>query len=230
MRARLLWVLPVALLAAVVGGLWLLRLCEPEPLRYAVVRGDTLTRVGKKHGVSVEDLRSWNGLQGDLIEVDLVLLIWPRGGGETLAVTSSGRQLRRSADHDPPGDARAGLHMPSEQPCLAGPALDQLSAAADELQLLASRGLSQAQVEAAMNAFIPTLFRCVPEGGQPDGILELELTVACTGRVAQVEQADLGGLADELAACVAETRRYTPFPAHDMPGGFEFRYPLRFSW
>ncbi len=230
MGARLRWLLLVVFLAALVGGFWLLWLREPEPLRYAVVRGDTLWKIAQQHGVSVQDLRSWNGLQGDLIEVGQLLLIRSPGSAEASGSVGAraGRSLRDPSAQPP--SARPGLALPAERPCLAGPTEDQLGDDHDEPQLLASHGLSQAQVEAAMNAFVPTLFRCVPEGVRPNGSLQLQLTVACSGRVAQVEQVDLGGLDGELAACVAETLRYAPFPPHDMPDGFSFRYPLRFSW
>jgi hypothetical protein len=33
----------------------------------------------------------------------------------------------------------------------------------------------------------------------------------------------------DLVACVKDTLRYTGFPAHDMPDGFSFGYPMRFE-
>ena len=38
-------------------------------IEYTVKRGDTLSRIAKTHGVTVEELRMWNGISGDLIEV-----------------------------------------------------------------------------------------------------------------------------------------------------------------
>ncbi len=51
-----------------------------RPTRYVVERGDTLGEIAKAHGVTVEQLRSWNGIRGDLIEVDQVLLVYPNEG------------------------------------------------------------------------------------------------------------------------------------------------------
>jgi len=59
-----------------------------RPTRYVVERGDTLGEIAAAHGVTVADLRSWNGIEGDLIEVDQVLLIYPDDRG--LVATSRG--------------------------------------------------------------------------------------------------------------------------------------------
>ena len=46
----------------------------PEP--YVVQKGDTLFVIARDHGVTVDDLRRWNGIDGDLIEVGQVLWTW----------------------------------------------------------------------------------------------------------------------------------------------------------
>ena len=51
------------------------------PTRYVVKRGDTLGEIAKAHRVTVDELRTWNGLSGDLIEVDQILLIYPMTDG-----------------------------------------------------------------------------------------------------------------------------------------------------
>ena len=62
--------LAVAMLLALSAGCqWF----EEEPPTYTVVRGDTLTRIAKAHDCSVDELRQWNGIKGDLIEVGQVL-------------------------------------------------------------------------------------------------------------------------------------------------------------
>lgn len=40
---------------------------------YTVVSGDTLSKIAKKHSISVDDLRKWNGLHGDMLRVGQVL-------------------------------------------------------------------------------------------------------------------------------------------------------------
>ncbi len=48
-------------------------------LRYTIVRGDTLSKIAQRYGVSSRMLRSRNGLNGDRIRVGQVILI-PAGG------------------------------------------------------------------------------------------------------------------------------------------------------
>lgn len=48
---------------------------EPEVLVYKVRSGDVLGTIARKHGVSVRDLRTWNGLRGDMIRVGQKLYI-----------------------------------------------------------------------------------------------------------------------------------------------------------
>jgi LysM repeat protein len=47
-----------------------------EPEMVTVRPGDTLGKLAQRHGVEVGDLRAWNGIDGDTIEVDQVLLVW----------------------------------------------------------------------------------------------------------------------------------------------------------
>ena len=46
--------------------------------RYTVVSGDTLSKIAMKNSVSVEDLRKWNDLHGDLLRVGQVLKVGAR--------------------------------------------------------------------------------------------------------------------------------------------------------
>ena len=204
----------------------------PPPLEYTVVRGDTLSKIAREYGVTVDDLRSANGISGDLIDIGQVLVIPAEG---TAAVSSHGtrsdrsrRQSGGSSGSAPTASPAPGgsLSMPPAQACLAGPSLDDLDG--DEPEMAASVGLSHAQVSAAMDAFVGQTSRCI-HGDWPVGVLTLDITVACTGRVQSLSVADRGGLSAELIDCILETLRHAPFPAHDMPDGFTFGYPLRFS-
>ncbi|MDE2497439.1 MAG: LysM peptidoglycan-binding domain-containing protein, partial [Xanthomonadaceae bacterium] len=42
---------------------------------YTVVSGDTLSKIARKRSVSVDDLRKWNGLHGDMLKVGQVLKV-----------------------------------------------------------------------------------------------------------------------------------------------------------
>jgi len=46
-----------------------------SPSMYTVVRGDTLFRIAKNHGVTVKDLKSWNNLSTNVISVGQKLRI-----------------------------------------------------------------------------------------------------------------------------------------------------------
>ena len=69
----------IATVGSVTGQLTLDELCvrlDQARVTYEVVRGDTLFVIAKQHGVTVDQLRSWNGIQGDLIEVGDQLTIY----------------------------------------------------------------------------------------------------------------------------------------------------------
>lgn len=205
----------------------------PPPVTYTVVKGDTLSRIAREYGVSVDALRQANGISGDLIEIDQVLTIPAEGQTVASAEGSKKKSPRkrssggggRSISAATPAPA-SGLSMPAEQPCLDGPSLTDLDG--DEPEMVASVGLSHSQVSGAMDAFVGQVSRCI-EGDWPVGVVTLDITVACTGRVAGVRVSDSGGLDGALTGCITDTLRYAAFPPHDMPDGFTFGYPLRFS-
>jgi len=228
---RVARMLPVAvgalLLGAglVLGVLWLNR--GLQPFDYVVVRGDTLGRIATAHGVSVDQLMSWNGLEGDLIQVGQVL--WIHAAGDTTLAAVGSQPTARSV-RSTPGSAAAGTRtLPPARPCLPPPDPDALIDG-DEPAYLASLGLSQAQVEAAMAVAVSDLYGCVPSGEQPSGVLGLSIDVACSGQVSAVRVLDDDGLASALVDCVTDSLRYTAFPAHDLPDGFGFHYPVSFRW
>jgi LysM repeat protein len=191
---------------------------------YVVVRGDTLSRIAQQHGVSVAQLRDWNGIEGDRIEVGQRIHI--RKEGEAVPPPPPRPQARGSVS----ARAAAARGLPPLKPCLPPPDPDALGGDGDEPAYLASQGLSLAQVEASMDAFLPSLHDCVPPGARPDGVLSTELLVACTGRVETVVVVDDDGLSPELVGCVRGRLRYAAFPAHDLPDGFGFAYPISFRW
>ncbi len=194
----------------------------PQPLRYSVVRGDTLFLIAKAHGVSVDQLRAWNGLEGDLIEVGQIIEI--REGSEPAPAPRPRARRSSKPAPAPTTGGTADLSLPPEKPCLAGP-----SEVVGDEGMAASEGLSSEQVRGAMGAFVHNTLRCIPGEFSPDAPLTLELTVACTGRVSEVSIADAGGWPDEVAQCVRSVLGFTPFPAHDLPDGETVRYPLRYT-
>lgn len=196
---------------------------EEKIVEYTVVRGDTLFLVAKAHGVTVEQLRAWNGIEGDLIEVGQVLRIHP--GQE--APAPSGPSRRRTGGRASGGGTETPrLALPPEKPCLAPPTLEGTA----EDSMAASQGLTEDQVRAAMNGFVHHTLACLRDvEAYPAAVLDLEIRVACTGRVAEVRVVDPGDWMPDVARCVQDVLRHAPFPAHDLPDGDSFRYPLRFT-
>ena len=46
-----------------------------EAPTHTVVRGDTLSKLAQSYNCSVSDLRAWNNIEGDLIEVGQLLVV-----------------------------------------------------------------------------------------------------------------------------------------------------------
>lgn len=206
----------------------------PEPPTYTVVRGDTLGRIARQQGCTVAELRAWNGIEGDLIEIGQVLVVGEARDGaaepsSTVKRTPGAGRLRRQAParegaREPAVKDGLALRMPAPKACLAEPT--DVETTGMEAAFMASRGLDGGQVREALRAFEPNLVRCLTAGDGTAGRLGLELTVGCDGRVAAVALVDDDGLPSGLVSCVRDTLRFVPFPAHDMPDGFTFGYPV----
>lgn len=212
---------------------WLV--CTPAPVEHTVVRGDTLGKLAETHGVTVAELKTWNGLSSDRIDVGQVLIVG-KGGGEPApkdpapVAQSSPRKKKRSSggavEAKPVASSAPGLVMPAPKPCLAGPT--DAASQGTEAGFSSSQGLSHGQVKAGMDQALPGLSACV-QGAWPVGRAELEITAGCDGRVSAVRVVDDGGLDAALLSCVRERLGYAEFPAHDLPDGETFGYPLVFS-
>ena len=223
-RTLLLSLVALALLG---GGAWSWFSRSRAP-RYVVQSGDTLWAIARDHGVTVSQLKAWNHLINDRIEVGQVLFT---GQGVPSDPTPERHARRRpQAPHTAALSAPDSLSLPPAKPCLAAPSMESMQAGSDEASYLASAGLDEAQVRRAMKAFTPRLFTCVANGDTPNGTLDLHILVGCDGRVMRVTVDDDGGLGPRLAGCVSDTLRFAEFPAHDLPDGFEFRYPMVFHW
>ncbi len=74
---------------------------EPGTGRYRIASGDTLGGIARRFGISVSQLRAWNGLSGNLIRAGRYLIVRPdgEGGGSTTSSASAdGRYHVRSGD------------------------------------------------------------------------------------------------------------------------------------
>jgi membrane-bound lytic murein transglycosylase D len=64
---------------------------ESDRIRYRVRSGDYLGKIASKYGVSVSQIKRWNGLRSNNLRIGQRLTIYPRGGGpkKTSGQTSS---------------------------------------------------------------------------------------------------------------------------------------------
>lgn len=115
---------------------------------------------------------------------------------------------------------------PTPKRCLPPPTGDGLG---DE-GVASSTGLSYEAIKTTMDGFVHETLSCVPPGTTPNGTVATELTVACSGVVSKVTVTDDGGLPPELVKCVQETLYFAEFPAHALPDGETFGYPVTFRF
>lgn len=202
----------------------------PQPEIIVVVRGDTLGELAKAHGVTVAQLKEWNGLSSDLIEVGQELKVF-RDGEPAAAPAPKRRRGRRGKRAAPveggtsetSGPRVPDLPIPAAKRCLSGP---DGSGMGDE-GMAASQGLDAAQVQRAMNAFLPKVGTCLVDlDPRPSMPLDLAITVGCDGRVTNVTIRNGGDWPSAHASCLTQALERAPFPAHALPDGDTFHYPL----
>ncbi|MCO4772879.1 MAG: hypothetical protein KDA24_22800 [Deltaproteobacteria bacterium] len=122
------------------------------------------------------------------------------------------------------GRSFSALRMPSAKQCLHA----NLNGGDDEFSVATTKGLSSAQVQAAVRGFQEQTLRCYAGGGG-NGTVQLEVLVGCDGLVMTSEVMDDTTGDTEFAECIAETFKFAPFPAHDRDGGALFEVPLRYD-
>lgn len=132
----------------------------------------------------------------------------------------SNAALKGTEGMDP---ATARLAPPDPKPCLAGPSEADLP----EDGMVASRGLEASALRAAMASAAPYALPCFADA--PSGTLTLAITAGCDGRVSELKISDDGGYPSDVTGCVVEVLRNASLPAHDLPDGQEFTYPLRYE-
>ena len=118
------------------------------------------------------------------------------------------------------------LSMPAAKKWLAGPSD---VAEGNSMTMASNVGLSEPDIRSAMSRFVPKALSCVSGASRFDGTVETEITVGCDGRVTAVSIEHNDGVPQAVAACLRDTLRYAPFPAHDMPDGYTFGYRVNLS-
>ncbi len=171
------------------------------PTRYTLEKGDTRASVARKWGVTEEELVAWNPGFDALEPGAVILLHVPEGTvpKEAPKARPRPRPRRRCKPIRGQGD------------------------------MVAARGLSRAEIQRAVERSFPKINRCLP--GSYSGTYEMivEIDVGCDGRVTNTYTLSPGVLPASVTRCVEKVFRSTRFPAHDMPDGMSFQYPLQFT-
>lgn len=240
--------LRVLVLLAVLGAAWFIPIGGGPAPTHVVVSGDTLSGIASREGVSVDQLREWNELTGDRIDVGQELQVGEGGAGETVGslvlaalrphprgepaaepatetppVASAPRKAPRVPVSQPEPEAGltfAPLTMPAAKPCLAD------TAVAGE-GMTRSVGLEPHQVKQGVMGFQTQTLRCFEGREGAVGTVLLSLVVGCDGRVVSSSVADDTTGEAGFAACVADVFRYASFPAHARDT-VEFEVPLTY--
>jgi hypothetical protein len=195
-----------------------------DTLTYTVNRGDTLFVIAKAHGVTVDELKRWNALDSDLIEIGQELRLERQALAAPVPVGKKSRPAPKRGNNK---TASKKLLMPKAKPCLAGPSLND-DVAEDGYR--GSAGLTPAGIKTAISTFLPEVNHCFAEAPSvPQEELVLDFRVGCDGQVESIEVSSAGDWDTEMTDCVSATLRYTPFPAHALPDGDTFLYPIRLA-
>ena len=191
---------------------WLTRTPVVE---HEVVAGDTLSKLAATYGVTVDELRDWNGLSGDLIVVGQVLVVGHGAAEEAATTVASPKPHRRSSGSSTGSEGSLStLRMPQPEACI--PFDPDLG----DQDIVAPDGLSVDAIRVALDRVLPqALERC--DGPPGDFAYRYTVSVGCDGVVDSVS-----GGGDELGACIADVLRYADFPAHDIADGMSFDYPV----
>ncbi len=148
------------------------------------------------------------------------------GTAETVEIergirTSTGPKVPNVAVNAP------NLRRPAAKRCLAGPNAADLTS---DDGFMASEGLSINQIRSSMNGFIRHTMACFPKGTRGSFTFSTEITVGCNGRVSDVWIGNDGGLPPAVSQCIADTLGYASFPAHALPDGMTFQYPIQYRY
>ena len=116
---------------------------------------------------------------------------------------------------------------PAAKPCLDPPTGDGAPEGGDQPSMTGSRGLEADEVRAAMSGVVNYALPCFADA--PTGTLTLSVTAGCDGRVSDIRISDDGGYPTDVTGCVVDILRNAAFPAHDMPDGYTFTYPVNYT-
>jgi len=119
------------------------------------------------------------------------------------------------------------LTRPPARRCLDEPTAADLSS---DRGYLTSEGLTADQIRGVMSGFVQHTMHCIPKGTRGTFSFAAEITVGCDGRVADVQVARDGGLPARVSRCISQTLAFASFPAHALPDGMAFQYPIKYRY
>jgi hypothetical protein len=117
------------------------------------------------------------------------------------------------------------LSKPAAKRCLSGP-----SGEMDEDGVMISQGLTAPQINAGMAGIARHTPMCFPRGTVGSYTVIVEVTVGCDGRVSNVFTVSPGVVPSNVTGCIEQTVGYASFPAHSVPNGMGFQYPMKFTF
>ena len=120
---------------------------------------------------------------------------------------------------------KATKSLPKAKRCLSGPDVNSLT---EDHGMMTNQGLSPQQISNSMNQFFPQLTHCMPEVW-PTASIEIDFNISCNGLVSYVRITEDDGLDFEIQSCLEDSFQYAEFPAHDLPDGMDFSYPIQFE-
>lgn len=180
-----------------------------SPTPYEMVEGDTPARVAQRWGVSEVQVRNWNPEVETASTGDLLYVFVPPGT-------------------EPVPLPKATVAKPPRKHARRSRCKAQRTDAA-EGEIVAAEGLSQGQIQAVVAKRLPRTLSCLPAGLNGEYQMIVEITVGCDGRVTNTYTVGAGALSPSTTRCVEKVFRGARFPAHDMPDGQSFQYPLTFT-
>lgn len=118
------------------------------------------------------------------------------------------------------------VSRPAAKRCLT----QRTSANTGDDGMYAGRGVSSAAIRTALSRPLSTSRRCMPPGTEGDFTITVEIKVGCDGRVANVYPINAGFVPKRILDCVGTVLSSASFPAHDLPDGQSFQYPISYRF
>jgi len=117
-----------------------------------------------------------------------------------------------------------------DQPDWAATGLAQLDVAAIACDPTLPDGPRPEAIQERLRTVTPSFMPCLAQTAPPPHeTLRLELTVDCTGRLAEVAVVEAGDWPSDVVACTRSALGRARFPAHGLKSGYTFDFPVRYT-